>query len=69
MNNNIGYFQLLATIQQHPLVERVTHLTLQREDTIISPSETASVNAEDNEVLVLVWKDDDIAQRRGKNHE
>ncbi|CNH72988.1 baseplate J/gp47 family protein [Yersinia pekkanenii] len=69
MNNSIGYFQLLATIQQHPLVERVTYLTLQREDVMVSPSETASVNAENNEVLVLVWQDDDAAQRRGKNHE
>ncbi|CND35903.1 hypothetical protein [Yersinia pseudotuberculosis] len=69
MNNNIGYFQLLATIQQHPLVERVTYLTLQREGAVLSPGETASVNAENNEVLVLVWQDDGVVQRRGKNHE
>ncbi|MCG3469080.1 hypothetical protein L7750_01330 [Xenorhabdus bovienii] len=32
LNNSIHYYQLLATIQQQPLVDRVTCLTLCRED-------------------------------------
>ncbi|TDB54375.1 hypothetical protein [Photorhabdus luminescens] len=52
--NRIDYYQLLATIQQSPWVERVTSLTLKKG----SPSTDAagkSVEADDNEVLILVW--------------
>ncbi|AKA38448.1 hypothetical protein UGYR_08565 [Yersinia ruckeri] len=65
MNNNIGYFQLLATIQQHPLVERVTSLTLRREGANTAIDDMASVDANNNEVLILVWENDDLVQRRG----
>ncbi|MFW5400585.1 hypothetical protein V2A85_12855 [Yersinia sp. 1252 StPb PI] len=69
MNNNIGYFQLLATIQQHPLVERVTGLTLHRDGTTTTVDDMASVDANNNEVLILVWENDDLAQRRGAKYE
>ncbi|MER2370074.1 hypothetical protein ABS872_05775 [Photorhabdus laumondii] len=54
--NRIDYYPLLATIQQSPLVERVTNLTLKKS------SQTAgavgdSVEAADNEVLILVWSE------------
>ncbi|OCA54281.1 hypothetical protein [Photorhabdus namnaonensis] len=56
LGNRIDYYQLLATIQQSPLVERVTNLTLKKS------SQTAgavgdSVEAADNEVLILVWSE------------
>ncbi|WP_036768615.1 hypothetical protein [Photorhabdus australis] len=57
LNNSINYFQLLATIQQQPLVERVTRLTLQRDDSSGESDNTASVEAKDNEVLILVWEE------------
>ncbi|WP_448512109.1 hypothetical protein [Photorhabdus laumondii] len=53
--NRIDYYQLLATIQQSPWVERVTSLTLKKG----SPSTDVigkSVEADDDEVLILVWK-------------
>ncbi|MQL47145.1 hypothetical protein GEA64_03680 [Photorhabdus khanii] len=52
--NRIDYYQLLATIQQSSLVERVTKLTLKK----ASQSESAvgeSIDADDDEVLILVW--------------
>ncbi|KTL59537.1 hypothetical protein AA106_16815 [Photorhabdus laumondii subsp. laumondii] len=54
--NRIDYYPLLAKIQQSPLVERVTNLTLKKS------SQTAgavgdSVEAADNEVLILVWSE------------
>ncbi|WP_118986950.1 hypothetical protein [Photorhabdus sp. CRCIA-P01] len=52
--NRIDYYQLLATIQQSPWVERVTNLTLKKGD---PPTDIAGKNAEadDDEVLILVW--------------
>ncbi|TDB57285.1 hypothetical protein [Photorhabdus khanii] len=52
--NRIDYYQLLATIQQSSLVERVTKLILKK----ASQSESAigeSIDADDDEVLILVW--------------
>ncbi|MDC9614010.1 hypothetical protein PSI19_09015 [Xenorhabdus khoisanae] len=69
LNNSISYYQLLATIQQQPLVERVTCLTLSRPDAAEDSDITASVEAKDNEVLILVWEADDKLQCRGNNHE
>ncbi|MGV3344500.1 hypothetical protein ACGVWS_01700 [Enterobacteriaceae bacterium LUAb1] len=48
--NKIDYYPLLATLQQSPLVERVTALTLQRAGESI---QTQSVIAGENEVLIL----------------
>ncbi|NRN27499.1 hypothetical protein [Photorhabdus heterorhabditis] len=50
--NRIDYFQLLATIQQLPLVERVTNLTLTKGN---QPTVNESIEAADDEVLILVW--------------
>ncbi|MFD0708297.1 hypothetical protein C6H64_02055 [Photorhabdus luminescens] len=52
--NRIDYYQLLATIQQSPYVERVTSLTLQKGN---PPTDTVgkSIEADDDEVLILVW--------------
>ncbi|RAX14436.1 hypothetical protein [Photorhabdus bodei] len=52
--NRIDYYQLLATIQQSPCVERVTSLTLQKGN---PPTDTVgkSIEADDDEVLILVW--------------
>ncbi|MCP9268467.1 hypothetical protein M5U04_10235 [Xenorhabdus sp. XENO-1] len=69
LNNSISYYQLLATIQQQPLVERVTCLTLSRSDAAKGSDITASVEAKDNEVLILVWEADDKLQCRGNNDE
>ncbi|CEE95324.1 conserved hypothetical protein [Xenorhabdus nematophila str. Anatoliense] len=69
LNNSINYYQLLATIQQQPLVERVTCLTLCRADTAKGSDITVSVEAKDNEVLILVWDADDKLQCRGNNDE
>ncbi|MDQ9128529.1 hypothetical protein RDT67_19105 [Serratia fonticola] len=69
MNNDIGYFQLMATIQQHPLVERVTHLSLHRDGTNTASEGMITVNANNNEVLILVWAEDDLVQRRGAKYE
>ncbi|MBC8954028.1 hypothetical protein [Xenorhabdus sp. PB62.4] len=69
LNNSINYYQLLATIQQQPLVERVTCLTLRRSDAAKGSDITASVEAKDNEVLILVWEADDKLQCRGNNYE
>ncbi|REF25892.1 hypothetical protein BDD26_0435 [Xenorhabdus cabanillasii] len=62
LNNSINYYQLLATIQQQPLVERVTCLTLCRSEAAKDSDITASVEAKDNEVLILVWEADNKLQ-------
>ncbi|MBS9433050.1 hypothetical protein [Photorhabdus hainanensis] len=54
--NRIDYYQLLATIQQSPLVERVTNLSLTIADQT-KGAVGASIEAKDNEVLILVWTD------------
>ncbi|MDE9550461.1 hypothetical protein [Xenorhabdus bovienii] len=69
LNNSINYYQLLATIQQQPLVERVICLTLYREVATKESDNTASVEAKDNEVLILVWEADDKPQCRGNDYE
>ncbi|MBD2811143.1 hypothetical protein ID853_09675 [Xenorhabdus sp. Vera] len=69
LNNSINYYQLLATIQQQPLVERVTCLTLYRADAAKGSDITVSVEAKDNEVLILVWDADNKLQCRGNNDE
>ncbi|MFD0705897.1 hypothetical protein [Photorhabdus akhurstii] len=48
--NRIDYYQLLATIQQSPLVERVTDLSL-------TIANRVAIEAADNEVLILVWSE------------
>ncbi|MBD2793311.1 baseplate J/gp47 family protein [Xenorhabdus szentirmaii] len=55
LNNSINYYQLLATIQQQPLVERVISLTLNRSDIAQDSDSAISAEAKDNEVLILVW--------------
>ncbi|PHM29685.1 hypothetical protein [Xenorhabdus budapestensis] len=65
LNNSINYYQLLATIQQQPLVARVTCLTLRRSDAAKDSDITVSVEAKDNEVLILVWEAEDKLQYRG----
>ncbi|MCA6221403.1 hypothetical protein [Photorhabdus antumapuensis] len=56
MGNHIDYYQLLATIQQSPLVERVTHLSITIANRVTG-AVGASIEANDNEVLILVWSD------------
>ncbi|WP_445374821.1 hypothetical protein ACSLVK_01600 [Photorhabdus tasmaniensis] len=58
--NCIDYYQLLATIQQFSLVERVTNLTLEKHG---KPAGAMGENiwADDNEVLVLVWSKEELA--------
>ncbi|NRN28627.1 hypothetical protein [Photorhabdus heterorhabditis] len=54
--NRIDYYQLLANIQQSPLVERVTNLRI----TIANRPTGAigeSIEAADDEVLILVWSE------------
>ncbi|MCC8420495.1 hypothetical protein [Photorhabdus thracensis] len=51
--NHIDYYQLLATIQQSPLIERVTDLTLKKGE--LTGAVGKSIEANDNEVLILVW--------------
>ncbi|MDE9486810.1 hypothetical protein [Xenorhabdus bovienii] len=58
LNNSINYYQLLATIQQQPLVERVICLTLKRkkvakESDNAAPKEATGKNG-DNAVLVKI---------------
>ncbi len=64
--NRIDYYPLLATIQQSPLVERVTNLTLKK-----SPQTAEavgdSVEAADNEVLILVWSEKSSANKGANN--
>ncbi|KER01870.1 hypothetical protein [Photorhabdus temperata] len=64
--NRIDYYPLLATIQQSPLVERVTNLTLKK-----SPQTAGvvgdSVEAADNEVLILVWSEKSSANKGADN--
>ncbi|MBS9440741.1 hypothetical protein [Photorhabdus heterorhabditis] len=52
--NRIDYYQLLATIQQSPWVERVASLTLQKNNKSTSDI-GESIDANDNEVLILTW--------------
>lgn len=49
--NRVDYYALLAAIQQSPLVQRVTALTLMREG---GEAGQASIVAGDNEVLILI---------------
>ncbi|MDE9435270.1 hypothetical protein KKI95_04780 [Xenorhabdus bovienii] len=58
LNNSINYYQLLATIQQQPLVERVICLTLKRKKVVkesdnAAPKEATGKNG-DNAVLVKI---------------
>ncbi|MBS9442836.1 hypothetical protein [Photorhabdus heterorhabditis] len=60
--NRIDYYQLLATIQQSSLVERVTDLSLTITNRVASVAGVAgavgkSIEAADNEVLILVWSE------------
>ncbi len=52
--NCIDYYQLLATIQQFSLVERVMGLTLEKYGKQAG-AVGESIWADDNEVLILVW--------------
>ncbi|WP_118985787.1 hypothetical protein [Photorhabdus sp. CRCIA-P01] len=54
VGNRIDYYQLLATIQQSPLVERVTDLSITIANRITG-AVGKSIEAADNEVLILVW--------------
>ncbi|MEK9499093.1 hypothetical protein V2H77_22045 [Photorhabdus sp. P32] len=56
MGNHIDYYQLLAAIQQFPLVERVTNLSIAIANRVTG-TVGASIEANDNEVLILVWSD------------
>lgn len=51
--NQIDYFQLLATLQSAPLVERVQNLTLRRRDAGHIANTQQTLIAADNEVLIL----------------
>ncbi|PHM45265.1 hypothetical protein Xmau_00915 [Xenorhabdus mauleonii] len=53
---HIDYYQLLATIQQSPFVERVTDLKIKRSDSTTN-ADAENIQAADNEVLILVWRD------------
>ncbi|WP_445497749.1 hypothetical protein [Photorhabdus sp. SF281] len=57
--NCIDYYQLLATIQQFSLVERVTDLTLEKHG---KPAGAIgeSIWADDNEVLILIWSKEEF---------
>ncbi|MBS9423179.1 hypothetical protein [Photorhabdus caribbeanensis] len=65
--NRIDYYPLLATIQQSSLVERVTSLTLKK-STQTTEAVSDSVEAGDNEVLILVWSKKNPSNR-GADHE
>ncbi|NHB91604.1 hypothetical protein [Photorhabdus cinerea] len=54
VGNRIDYYQLLATIQQSPLVERVTDLSITIANRVTG-AVGKSIEAADNEVLILVW--------------
>ncbi len=56
MGNHIDYYLLLATIQQSPLVERVTNLSITTANRVTGVV-GANIEANDNEVLILVWPD------------
>jgi len=51
--NQIDYYQLLATIQQSPLVQHVLSLTLTRSQSD-AKARTLTVSAGENEVLILI---------------
>ncbi|WP_434524664.1 hypothetical protein [Photorhabdus asymbiotica] len=67
IGSHIDYYQLLATIQRSPLVERVTGLTLQKGSQSVGGI-GKSIEADDNEVLILVWPDKN-SSNQGANHE
>ncbi|ROP62292.1 hypothetical protein EDF81_0777 [Enterobacter sp. BIGb0383] len=48
--NRVDYYQLLATLQQSPLVQRVVSLTLTRDG---GEAQQQTISASDNEVLIL----------------
>ncbi|MCC8459176.1 hypothetical protein [Photorhabdus aegyptia] len=54
LGNCIDYYQLLATIQQSTLVERVTNLTLKK-DGQLTGTIGESIKADEHEVLILIW--------------
>ncbi|NHB91764.1 hypothetical protein [Photorhabdus cinerea] len=56
IGRHIDYYQLLATIQRSPLVERVMNLTLKK-DNQLGANTGKSIDADDNEVLILVWSE------------
>ncbi|TDB53535.1 hypothetical protein [Photorhabdus luminescens] len=65
--NRLDYYQLLATIQQSPLVERVTNLSLKKANQPAS-AVGESIEAADNEVLILIWSEKS-SPRQGVDHE
>ncbi|WP_323836679.1 hypothetical protein [Photorhabdus africana] len=67
MGNHIDYYQLLATIQQSPLVERVTNLSITTANQTTG-AVGASIEANDDEVLILVWTDK-RSSNQGVNNE
>ncbi|MGS0628766.1 hypothetical protein ACU6KO_13200, partial [Photorhabdus asymbiotica] len=67
IGSHINYYQLLATIQRSPLVERVTGLTLQKGSQSVGGI-GKSIEADDNEVLILVWPEKNSANQ-GVNNE
>uniref|UniRef100_UPI0036DE1737 hypothetical protein n=1 Tax=Photorhabdus sp. RM322S TaxID=3342825 RepID=UPI0036DE1737 len=77
--NHIDYYSLLATIQQSPLVERVVDLTLEKvippvnnisasKDAPSTPTVGNSIEAADDEVLILVWSEKSSSSQ-GVNNE
>ncbi|MEK9495781.1 hypothetical protein V2H77_04825 [Photorhabdus sp. P32] len=52
--NRIDYYQLLSTIQQFPLVERVTDLSMAITNRIKDDT-NKNIEAADNEVLISIW--------------
>ncbi|WP_387465118.1 hypothetical protein [Photorhabdus sp. RM323S] len=63
LGNRIDYYQLLATIQQSPLVERVTNLTLKKCN--LTDSVDESIEADHDEVLILVWSLKETSSNQG----
>lgn len=67
IGRHIDYYQLLATIQRSPLVERVMNLTLEK-DNQLEANTGKSIEANDNEVLILVWPEKN-SSNQGVNNE
>ncbi|WP_036768142.1 hypothetical protein [Photorhabdus australis] len=67
IGRHIDYYQLLATIQRSPLVERVMNLTLEK-DNQLEANTGKSIEADDNEVLILVWPEKN-SSNQGVNNE
>ncbi|NRN27581.1 hypothetical protein [Photorhabdus heterorhabditis] len=67
IGRHIDYYQLLATIQRSPLVERVMNLTLEK-DNQLEANTGESIEADDNEVLILVWPEKN-SSTQGVNNE